>query len=276
MTTTVSKAYTATGNSAAIAVKDKNSLTYVVTGTFVGTWVVEYTWDQTNYFEIATGTSTQTSVTWENSRNDTRQVWVRTRCSAYTSGTLTAAIADVKDPIPEVDDVIDNDGVTLLAAKDEGYTTIRRVDQQYLITSGAKVGGTAGAVVDAANDKGSLVKVPASQTASTVVVKVPFLKVGWIITGVGIIGQIESGGNTATVDCILRAQTAVAAGLTDAAIGSGITQVSVTADTVIDDEETGLSHTVIDTEGYYILLTVTTAALTDVDVQGVYLTVTEV
>ena len=275
MTTTISKSYTATGNSTQLLVKDDNSVTYVITGSATATWVVEYTWNQLDWTTIATGTADATIVTYLNARNDSRPIWVRSRCSAFTSGTMVVAIADVKDPIRGFDDVVDNDGVTIRSGLDEGFDIIRRVDQQYIITSGAKLGGTAGGAVDAANDKGSLFSVPASQTASTIVVKIPALKAGWIITGMGVIGQAESAGGALTVDANLRAQTAVAAGNTDASIAS-ITQIAKTADYLINDEVASLSHTVIDTEAYYILCTVTTAASTDVDMLSVYLNVTEV
>ncbi len=273
--TTITTAYTATGNSAVMFVDDGQSYTYEITGTFVGTWVIETTRDQTNFVPVDTGTGTQVPLTVKvDEKAPTGGLFVRTRCSAFTSGTLTAITADVADAIDDVA-IIDAEGVTIFDAVDGSVTPITRTSQKKVITSGAKVGGTAGAVVDAANDKNSLVKVPASQTASTVVVKIPDLKVGDIITTIGVYGQLESAGGAVTVDAILRAQTAVAADNTDAAIGSGITQISKTADFLIDDSETGLSHTVIAGNSYYILLTVTTAASTDVDILGVTVTVTE-
>lgn len=271
---TITTAYTATGNSAGLFVRDKQSYTYVVTGTFVATWIIESTYDQENYELVATGTGTQTSVTVIVNRNDSRNLFIRTRCSAFTSGTMTVVQADVADIVPEAA-IIDADGATLFDAVDGSITPIIRTSQKYIIAAGAKVGGTSGGVVDAANDKGSLMTVAASQTAATMVIKIPYLKVGWTITGIGIVGQLESATNVVTVDCILRAQTAVASDNTDAAIGSGITQVSKTADYLIDDEETGLTEVVVDTKGYYILVTVTTGASTDVDILNVSYTVTE-
>lgn len=273
-TTTITKAYTATGNSEGLRVNNKQSYTYVVTGTFVATWVIETTFDQDNYELVATGTGTQASVTVKVDRNDTRTVYVRSRCSAFTSGTMTVAQADVSDKILGTS-IVDDNGLEIFAASDGTINPLIRSGQTKVITAGAKVGGTAGAVVDAANDKNSLVKVPASQTASTVVVKIPDLKIGDVITGFSVYGQLESAGGAVTVDAALRAQTAVAADNTDAAVGSGITQISQTADYLIDDSETGISHTVIDGNSYYALLTVTTAASTDVDILGITVTVTE-
>lgn len=291
MTITVTNAYTATGTSDLLLVNNLQSYTYTITGTFVGTWVIEFTKDQTNYETVATGTGTQAEVTVISKQSDSSRIWVRSRCSAYTSGTLTSVQTDVSDDVLGTE-IIDDNGLSVFKAVDGGIemggtqvvtgaatfsnlTSAIRTSQQKVITSGAKVGGTAGAVVDAANDKNSLVKVPASQTGSTVVVKIPDLKVGDTITGISVYGQLESAGGAVTVDAILRAQTAVAADNTDAAIGSGITQVSKTADYLINDAETGLTHVVIDGNSYYVLLTVTTAASTDVDILGVTVTVTE-
>jgi len=113
----------------------------------------------------------------------------------------------------------------------------------------------------------------ASQTAATFCIPLD-VKEGDVITGFKISGQLESAGNTATVDADLRATTAAAADLSDASIGA-ITKISKAADYLIADSKTGLSHTVISGNSYYVLITVTTAAATDVALQGVELTVTE-
>ena len=123
-----------------------------------------------------------------------------------------------------------------------------------------------------ANDTG-IATCAASQTAATFCIPLN-LKQGDIITSFKVSGQLESAGNTATVDADLRATTAAAGDLTDASVGA-ITQVSKTADYLIADEKTGLSHTVISGNSYYVLVTVTTAASTDVALQGVEVTVTE-
>lgn len=136
--------------------------------------------------------------------------------------------------------------------------------------SGA-AGATAGWVV-AGSNTGSA-KLPASQTASTLVVPVN-LKVGDTIRAFKVLGQIESAGNTATLNVSLRKLTTAAADLVDASIGA-ITQVSVTADTVVAAIKTGLKEVVGDNESFYFLVTGTTAASTDIDLQGFVLTVDE-
>lgn len=123
-----------------------------------------------------------------------------------------------------------------------------------------------------ANDTG-VATCAASQTAATFCIPLD-LKEGDVITGFKLSGQGESATNTYTVDADLRATTAAAADLSDASIGA-ITQISKGADYLIADEKTGLSHEVISGESYYVLVTVTTAASTDVALQGVEVTVTE-
>jgi hypothetical protein len=150
-----------------------------------------------------------------------------------------------------------------------------RTAQRTQVLTRAKVGGTAGWVVGAADDLGLMATLPASQTSSTLVVPITGLKVGDTITSFSLIGQIESGGNTATLDANLRKMTSAAADVTDASVDS-ITQVSVTADAIVSASKTlGTPDVVAENETFYILITGTTAASTDVALQGVSVTVTE-
>lgn len=158
-------------------------------------------------------------------------------------------------------------------------STDQKIAQKYSISAAgqAKAGTTAGWVV-AAGDNISLVTCPAAQSASTLVIPITGLKVGWIITGFHLVGQIEAAGNTATLDADLRKMTAAAADVTDASIGA-ITQISVIADTIISSSNSSKTlaspETIGADETFYILLTATTAAATDIALQGVAITVTE-
>ena len=107
----------------------------------------------------------------------------------------------------------------------------------------------------------------AAQTAATFCIPVTSLQMGDEIAGFTISGQLESGGNTATVDADLRVTTAAAADLTDASVVA-ITQISKTADYLINDASAACSQIVGGGQCYYILVTVTTAADTDVAIQG--------
>jgi len=148
---------------------------------------------------------------------------------------------------------------------------IHRAAQTYHFAArGGSLGSTTGFVQN--NDTG-IVTCPASQTASTFCIPLNF-KQGDIINSFKISGQGESAANAYTVDCDLRTTTAVAGDLTDASVGA-ITQIDKTADYLIADSKTGLTHQVISGNSYYALITVTTAAATDVALQGVEVTVTE-
>lgn len=150
---------------------------------------------------------------------------------------------------------------------------LERVSQEYSYVDGGKVGATSGWTVGAASNLFSYL-LPASQTNSTLIIPIDGLKVGDIITAFKVIAQIESGGLAVTLDADLRSLTTADADLTDASVGA-ITQISVTADTTVATAKTGLTDTVEADETFYILLTGTTLASTDIDLQGVTVTVTE-
>jgi hypothetical protein len=140
---------------------------------------------------------------------------------------------------------------------------------------GAKVGAAAGWVVNAGANLPYVATMAASQTAGTLVIPIHGLKIGDTITGFRVVAQIESAGGAVTLDGALRATTNVAAEPTDAAIGTGMTQVAVSADTAASQVKTGLTEVVTSGKTYYLLVTGTTAASTDIILQACELTVTE-
>jgi hypothetical protein len=141
------------------------------------------------------------------------------------------------------------------------------------LATGAKAGASSGWAVAAGDNLPYLATLPASQTAATLIVPIGGLHLGDTITGFKVIAQIESAGNTATLDGNLRATTNVAAEPTDASIGS-ITQVSATADTAVSSSATGLTEVVVSGKTYYLKLTGTTEASTDMILQACEITVT--
>ena len=170
-------------------------------------------------------------------------------------------------------------GTSILTVSGTSVSTLTRTSQKRLIQVGAKVGATSGWVVNAADNKNSLARLPASQSGSTLVIPISGLKVGDTITSYHLVGQIESAGGTVTVDAAIRKQTAAAADLTDAALTSGsITQLVVTADTIISATNAAATPTadvVGADETFYVLITATTAGSTDIDLQALAIVVTE-
>lgn len=141
-----------------------------------------------------------------------------------------------------------------------------------------KVGGTAGWVVGAADNLAVVGRLPASQTASTLVLPLVGLKAGSRIKGGFISGQIESAGNAASITWDLRKQTAAAADPTDASVDAMDAALSVTADTAIGASNGAIpavDELVVAGVTYYALVTATTAASTDIQLLGVNLLVVD-
>jgi hypothetical protein len=168
-------------------------------------------------------------------------------------------------------DVKNSAGTSVFSVGPTGGVVRTGIESIYSL-AGAKVGSAAGWVVGAAADIYQAT-MAASQTGGKLVIPVGGLKVGDTITAFSVYGQIESAGNTVTLDADLRAQTNVAADPTDASIGA-ITQVSVTADTAMAASKTALTEVVSASKAYYILVTATTAASTDIRLLGYTITTT--
>lgn len=142
------------------------------------------------------------------------------------------------------------------------------------VTGQAKVGATAGWVITGGTNIGHAT-LPASQTASTLVIPMPELPVGTTILGWGVAGQVESAGGNVTLTGDLRKLTNAAADNTDASLSTDNVG-TLTADTILSQANlgaTGLSEVVAADESFYLLLTGTTAASTDIDVTHVILQV---
>ena len=179
-----------------------------------------------------------------------------------------------------------DDNILKLIPASSGTTEVQVLDDTHTFTTGlirsgytfqvggpAKVGATAGWVLAAADNLPYLATQAASQTGGTLVVRITGLHLGDTITGFRVIAQVESAGGTVTIDGDLRAVTNVAAEPTDASIAT-MTQVSVTADTAVSQAKTGLTSVVTTGLSYYILITATTGASTDIILQYPEITVT--
>lgn len=121
----------------------------------------------------------------------------------------------------------------------------------------------------------AVVGLPASQTASTFIIPLIGLKVGDTIVSYTVRAQIESAGQTVTLDADLRKLTVAAANLTDASLG-GITQVSATADAIVSSEKVlATAEVVAADEQYYVLLTGTTGTSADIQLVGITIKIQE-
>jgi hypothetical protein len=157
--------------------------------------------------------------------------------------------------------------------------TITRVGRQYSIPicGNAKVGATAGWVITAGTNIAHAT-LPASQTASTLVVPITGLSIGSTLTAVSVQGQVESAGNAVQLVMSVRKLTNAAADNTDAELGTDNVG-SLVADTKLTSTElavTGLSEVLAADESLYVLLTGTTLGSTDIDLTHLIVTVTEV
>lgn len=245
----VTDSLTATGPGTSIAVASGDALRLIVDDTFVGTVELEISTDGgANWASVL---SFAAPWEWYLPSMTLQTPWlVRWNCTAYTSGSIDCEIDTQLDALPK---------------------------ERLVAAAGAKVGATAGWVVGSADNLGLAATCPASQTGSTLVIPLPSAVLGKTITGFYVLGQIESGGNTVTLDAELRRLRADAADVADSSVAS-MTQVSVTADTKLNrDNAAKLSLTEAPTEDdtYYVLLTATTAALTDIALQGIVLEVVE-
>lgn len=149
-----------------------------------------------------------------------------------------------------------------------------RIERQYVQSVAyAKLGSSGAGWVIGAADSISLATLPASQTTENIVIPITIpLPVGFTITAFSVIGQIESGGNAVTLDANLRKHTAAAADVADASVGT-ITQISVTADAIVSAAKSGLAEVVAANETFYVVLLGTTAATTDIAIQGITVTI---
>lgn len=109
---TVSTSFTAVGVSAALLVKHGDSFTYDVSGTFVGTVVIEKSQSPDQSFTptaiSATGAASGTIIV---SNPDQGTAYFRFRCSAFTSGTIVTSLADAAIVVREFTDA---NGVNIL------------------------------------------------------------------------------------------------------------------------------------------------------------------
>lgn len=129
--TTVSGTFTAVGSSGTLRIRRKESVQYAISGTFVGTWVIEQdAGGGQAWIELASGTAAE---------SDTIPVQfgegrVRVRCSAHTSGTITYSI---NDTIAVGEQFFAPSGVEAARVTDTGFDLLNPAINGVLVTSSA-------------------------------------------------------------------------------------------------------------------------------------------
>lgn len=154
--------------------------------------------------------------------------------------------------------------------------TYTRAGQIYHIAASRGRPGATSSVgyVSTGTDK-PILTLAASATADTWVIPITWMHEGDIVTKMGIHGQVESAGNTATIDYELRKMTAVATGSTDTSVQAG-TQISKTADYLVNDTtDLATPYTIVCGDCLYMLITCTTAAATDIELLSICVELTE-
>lgn len=282
MALTIATTFGSVSTGSPLLVRPMDSFTWVISGTFVGTWVLEASGDGgKNWGPMPIAPGQQGIGTTTKSGNFQNLfgmvIQARFRCKAYTSGSIVTTLTEDDT---EVAVVKDQTGATLIGQQPSTRTisTLKRVLQKRLTpVSVGHVGATAGFVTRAAADT-DLTTVPASQTGSTFVIPVAGLKVGDTITAFHLIGELTSAGGTVTIDCVLKAHTA-ASGTDAAASIQSMTQISKTANNLVDEvlslTPLATPEIVAQDKTYFYLVTVTTGASCTVTLNAAATVVTE-
>ena len=160
------------------------------------------------------------------------------------------------------------DGDTVATIDDTGGMHAQRAVNVPALN--AKVGATAGWVITGGTNI-SLATLPASQTASTLVIPISGLDVGDVINSVEVRGQADSAGNAITlVAAVMKVVNDAAGGHTNTSVKSVTLLNAVTADTLLDGTSGLITldtpMAVAANEQYYVLLTGTTTGTTDIEI----------
>lgn len=273
--TIIDTSFTAVGKAIGLFVKSGRSFTYSVSGTFVGTAILEKTLDGGKTHQQVLSATAPTSGQIDTTLPDGGSAHYRWRIDAYTSGTIVTEVADVAQVLQTY---VDQSGNVVFQVSEAGVVVSKRTSRNRVIPAAiGKVGATSG-FVPANADNLSLATCPASKTASTLIVPITGLKVGDVLQGISIQGELSSVGGAVTVDLAIRSGTSASGSITDALIGS-MTQVALSASAILSAANallSGLAHAVVASENLYALITVTTAASTSVAIQSLVAIVDEV
>lgn len=275
--TTYSSTFSAAGQvSSSLVIPKGKTLQYSLSATWgTGSVVLEKKVGANGWKVVSDVHTTNRSLS---SPSDLGEGTYRLHCLTYQN-TITYVLGDVVDMIKEYQNEA---GQTVFKVTDAGIEALAiagaaAIKTQFIPAATGKAGTTAG-WVPAAGDNISLATLPAGVTAGTLVIPVTGLNVGDIINSFYAVGQIESAGNTASITVELRKMTAAAADVADATVDT-TGAVSVTADTIISSSNVAktlsAAETVAADESFYFLVSGTTAASTDIALQGIAINVTK-
>ena len=267
---TQSTSLTAAGTSAVVSIQPGESIQYSSSGTFTGDFRFQRSRTQGATWQDIEMPAVDTNVTGATRKNESNaeeryrfMLLDDVRTTPGTPIVVTGTVVAVVATGISIESVIDQPA-------QPKHITVNVAGQ-------AKAGATAGWVVAVGSDTG-LVTCPASKTAATLVVPLPAFQVGTKIVGFHLGGQVEGGGGAGiTVDADLRKHTAAAADVADASIAA-MTQLALAADAILsatNTRKTDFTKIVAIDETFYVLVTVTTPASTDIALQGVVLEVIE-
>lgn len=244
----ISKSFTAVGNGGAISVKDKDFVYYSVSGTFVGTVLLQKSLDGgLNWETVATKTAAA-SAKFQVSHPGGTDAQYRFRCSAYTSGTIVTKV--------------------LLASS--------KAKKIFISAMEGAVG--AGMATGWVPNQIGYAQLPQSQSDAEIAFGVSGLKIGTKILGYYPLGRIESAGNAASLTLIPSVVTPTASSIgQDDMPGSPNLTVSASANTLLNESNAFQSADYVTKEGesVYFYITGTTAASTKVELAGVVLFIEE-
>jgi len=237
-----------TGSTTVLINKYLSSFYYSVAANSGATILLEKSFDGTNWSTESTFTNANGTGVIKNEFSGATAVRYRFRCSAYTSGSPVVKLNEIP------------------------YYPNGKLAKRMQFSAGglSKYATSAGFSVDATNSS-SLVTLPASKTDAKLVFHVPGLPVGSVIKGFNLVGQAESAGNNISMDASLAVATSVSTDVSEA-VHESMDRLALTADAVLGAANTAKTFSeprvLNEDENIYIILTGTTAASTDMALQG--------
>lgn len=245
----ISKTFGATGSTTVLISKYQYSFYYSIASNTASTILLEKSnnggtsWSTVSTFTNANGTGVI-----KNLDVGSSTVQYRFRCSAYTSGSPVAKLNEI--PF---------------------YPNGKEAKRMQFSAGGLSKRLTASAFSIDNSATSSLVTLAASQTDAKMIFHVPGLPVGSVVKGFNLVGQAESAGNNISMDASFAVATSVSTDVSEATHES-MTRLSLTDDAVIGAANTekifSEPRVLNEDENMYIILTVTTAASTDLALQG--------